>query len=109
MYCIPILAKTDYNFFMIVINGLIFNYGFYFIVRYLNKKKKLDFSKDKTRNTLKFITYFIVFLYIGIAFFYMIMILWLQVFTLIGALLRVVFAIDVANRINRDIKKGEIK
>lgn len=97
MYCIPILAKTDYNFFMIVINGLIFNYGFYFIVRYLNKKKKLDFSKDKTRNTLKFITYFIVFLYIGIAFFYMIMILWLQVFTLIGALLRVVFAIDVAN------------
>lgn len=38
----------------------------------------------------------------------MIMTLRLKVFTLIGVFIRVVFVIDVAKRINRDIKMGKL-
>lgn len=106
-YCTPNSFESYELFITQMLNGLFFNYGVYFLLKYLSKKKKLTKLIYKTNNLLIYFPNFLVFLHCLLTFFYIITMIWERRFELAGTILPTLFSIN-ASRLSNEVIKREI-
>lgn len=106
-YCTPNSFESYELFITQMLNGLFFNYGVYFLLKYLSKKKKLTKLIYKTNNLLIYFPNFLVFLHCLLTFFYIITMIWERRFELAGTILPTLFSIS-ASRLSNEVIKREI-
>lgn len=100
-YCAPV-AEDSFSIGMNpIINGLIYNGGFCFVIYRLAQKGRLIEMNDKSGNRLAYFPYLSVFVYGGIAFFSLIAIIWSKQFHLSFTIVPVFFSIESVIYVNR--------